>query len=358
MTDHGQQVDTRGLGSRRLGLVDDALFEQHACPPGHPERPARLLAARRGVEQAQLDVRVLAARDATPEELERVHSADYLASLQALAGGTGTIDDDTFYSPNTFAAALRASGGMLALTDELLAGAVDYGFALVRPPGHHAGGEKAMGFCLLNHVAVAARHARHAGVERVAIVDFDVHHGNGTEEIFYDDPHVLYVSLHEHPHYPRTGVETRVGMPGASGKNVNVPLTGGAGDAEYLAALERLVCPVLREFQPGFVILSAGYDAHVRDPLGNMRLSQLGYALITDRLLSTLPERGTGRVLAMLEGGYDLQGIEEGVLGTCLAFGSKEPLAQATTETPGLRWLNEVERARRAQLPYWRVLAD
>src|SRR3954469_7795463 len=228
---------------KTLALVDDPLFCEHVAPAGHPERPERLHAARAAIAHAELDLRRvdLATREATDSELARVHAQQYLHTLGQVAGHSGYLDEDTFYSAASVAAARAAAGAALVITDALIDDRAHFGLALVRPPGHHARPSGAMGFCLLNNVAIAAAHARARGVERVAIVDFDVHHGNGTQEAFYADPSVLYVSLHQSPLYPGTGAATENGTADGRGYTINVPLSAGAGDDVYAAAMERIV---------------------------------------------------------------------------------------------------------------------
>ena len=299
---------------KTLALVDDPLFCEHRAPAGHPERPERLHAARAAIAHADLDaLRVdLATRSATQDELARVHTEAYLELLGQAAGRSGYFDEDTFYSASSVAAARAGAGAALVITDALLDRRADFGLALVRPPGHHARPSGAMGFCLLNNVAIAAAHARARGVERVAVVDFDVHHGNGTQEAFYADPSVLYVSLHQSPLYPGTGAAHENGLGEGRGYTVNVPLSAGADDAVYAAALERIVAPVLESYRPGLLLFSAGFDAHARDPLAQMQMSDQGFRALIRRTLAAL-EPGVG-VAMMLEGGYDLTG-----LGTSLA---------------------------------------
>ncbi len=296
---------------KTLALVDDPLFCEHLAPAGHPERPERLHAARAAIAHAELDLRrvELATRAATDDELSRVHAQQYLHQLDQVAGRSGYLDEDTFYSAASVDAARAAVGAGLVITDALLDRRADFGLALVRPPGHHARPNTAMGFCLLNNVAAAAAHARARGVERVAIVDFDVHHGNGTQEIFYADPHVLYVSLHQSPLYPGTGATAERGIADGHGYTVNVPLSAGADDAVYAAAVERIVAPVLLAYQPGLLLFSAGFDAHARDPLAQMAMSDNGFRALVRRSLACL-EPGVG-VGLMLEGGYDLRGLGE-----------------------------------------------
>jgi acetoin utilization deacetylase AcuC-like enzyme len=294
---------------KTLALVDDPLFCEHLSPAGHPERPERLHAARSAIARADLSLSRIefATRTATPEELSRVHTEAYLHQLDQLAGRSGYLDEDTFYSPSSVAAARAAAGAALVMTEALLEQRADFGLALLRPPGHHARPGSAMGFCLINNVAVAAAHARARGVERVAIVDFDVHHGNGTQEMFYADPSVLYVSMHQAPLYPGTGAAREAGVGAGRGYTVNVPLSAGGGDAVYGAALERIVAPVLEAFRPNLVLFSAGFDAHARDPLAQMELSDDGFRALIRRTLATLqPRVGVGLVL---EGGYDLTGL-------------------------------------------------
>lgn len=294
---------------KTLVLVDDPLFCEHIAPAGHPERPERLHAARAAIARTDFDLRRtdLATRLASDDELVRVHDETYLAKLGQAAGQTGYFDEDTFYSEQSVAAARAAAGAAIVITDALIERQADFGLALSRPPGHHARPSGAMGFCLLNNVAVAAAHARTRGVERVAIVDFDVHHGNGTQEMFYDDPSVLFISLHQSPLYPGSGAATERGTRDGRGYTLNIPLSPGAGDAVYGAAIERVVAPVLEQYRPGLLLFSAGFDAHRRDPLAQMELSDGGFQAIVQRTLGAL-DPGVPVALT-LEGGYDLVGL-------------------------------------------------
>jgi len=294
---------------KTLVLVDDPLFCEHLAPAGHPERPERLHAARAAIARADFDLRRtdLATRSATDDELVRVHDEAYLIQLGQAAGQVGCFDEDTFYSAQSVAAARAGAGAAIVGTDALLDRRADFALALVRPPGHHARPSGAMGFCLLNNVAIAAAHARARGVERVAIVDFDVHHGNGTQEMFYADPSVLFISLHQSPLYPGSGAVEERGKGDGRGYTVNVPLSPGAGDAVYGAAIERIVAPVLEQYRPSLLLFSAGFDAHARDPLAQMQLSDHGFEAIVRRTLAAL-EPGVPVGLT-LEGGYDLGGL-------------------------------------------------
>ncbi|HEX4337387.1 MAG TPA: histone deacetylase [Polyangiaceae bacterium] len=310
-----------------IAVVWDALFMEHRAPDhaghaGHPERPERLDAARSGLFSAVPTERItpLAPRDATNDELGRVHEPRYVEELSRIAGRRGYLDADTYYAPASYAAALRGAGGSVEMVDALLAGKTAYGIALVRPPGHHARPGTAMGFCLLNNVAVAAAHARASGCERVAIVDWDVHHGNGTQEMFYADPSVLYVSLHQWPLYPGTGARGEVGTGDGVGATVNVPLSPGAGDAAYIAAMDRVVGPAIAEFAPDLLLISAGYDAHELDPLAQMRLTAAGYSQMTRRLTAAMPGGFAGKVGVVLEGGYDLTALRDSLDATVAAL--------------------------------------
>jgi acetoin utilization deacetylase AcuC-like enzyme len=338
----------------RALLVDDPLFLQHEARGSHPERPERLLAARRAVERcrAHVDWESLVARDAEPNELARVHTAAYLDALGQSAGHWAMLDADTFVCPASVAAARRAAGASVVLVDALLDGKAAWGLATVRPPGHHARPDAAMGFCLLNNVAVAAAHARARGLSRVLVLDWDVHHGNGTQEAFYADPAVLYVSLHQSPYYPGTGANDELGRSDGRGYTVNVPLSAGAGDAAYHAAFERLVCPVLEQYRPELTLISAGFDAHARDPLGGMTLSDAGYARLTRAILAALPSQQP--IGLVLEGGYDLSGLESALSATIEALSGVEHNAPPLEElTPSHE--RDLERAEHALRPHWHL---
>jgi acetoin utilization deacetylase AcuC-like enzyme len=340
----------------RLCLADDSLFEEHVSPPGHPERPQRLSAAREGVEAcpAAAGAQRLAPRDATLDELSRAHTPQYLEQLEQISGRSGYLDADTFYTPRSFDAARRASGAAVALTDALLDDQADYGFGLLRPPGHHARPGNGMGFCLLNHAAVAARHALARGAKRVLILDWDVHHGNGTEEIFETVPEVLYISLHQSPQYPGTGAVGDIGARNGTGFTLNVPLAAGAHNIVYATAFRRLILPVIEQYAPDFTLVSAGYDAHRRDPLGGMELDAEGYAWMTRRLLETLQRRPGHRIAFLLEGGYDLTGVRESVQYTLGALFDSPPEIESG-EALSARHELELAAALRAQKPFWHL---
>jgi len=260
----------------KLGYVLDEIFANHRAPSGHPERPARAEAVRAALIAAGIADRGVhvATRVATDEELARVHRGGYLDDLaKQLPGRSGWLDPDTYFSPGTWEAARAAVGSVCELATDVLRGELAHGIAVVRPPGHHATPDRAMGFCLLNNVAAGAAAARAAGAARVAIVDWDVHHGNGTQDIFWDDPSVLYLSVHQFPYYPGTGAPTEIGGERARGATVNVGLPSGAGDGDYAAVFDHVFLPALDRFRPDLVLISAGFDAFEHDPLAGMRVT-------------------------------------------------------------------------------------
>jgi acetoin utilization deacetylase AcuC-like enzyme len=298
----------------RTALLIDPRYMEHRNSPGHPECPERIEALLEVVRNPGRDgiVRV-EPRPATPEEILRAHTSEHFERVKATAGIPHTFfDADTSACASTFEIALLAAGGLLAVVDAILEARADNGFAFVRPPGHHAESARVMGFCFFNNVAVAAEHLRERhGLERILIVDWDVHHGNGTQEIFFENPNVFYVSFHEYPCYPGTGRAEERGAAAGVGRTLNVPLPSGSGDAEFLDAYERLVRPTVFEFDPDFVLISAGFDAHHRDPLASMNMTEEGYSSLTRRLLELARDRCRGRCAAVLEGGYDLAALAE-----------------------------------------------
>jgi len=310
-----------------IAVVDDRRFDQHRSEEQHPERPERLIAARAGLESTLLpaeQVEVLV-RAMSEEEGERVHSSEYLARLQrTLRTGWGHIDADTYFCPETEEAAWLAAGGAVELCRTLLRGPARRGIALLRPPGHHACPSKAMGFCLLNNIAIAAADALAQGAKRVAIVDWDVHHGNGTQDIFYQEKRVLFVSLHQSPLYPGTGAPEEVGAPGAEGTNVNIAMPPRTGPAAYGEAFRTIVLPTLDAFEADLVLVSAGLDAHVKDPLAQLELDADCFGAMTTALARHVDRLGHGRLGVFLEGGYDLEAIEDSVSAMLKALAGQE----------------------------------
>lgn len=320
-------------------VATDPLFAEHDPGRGHPERPARLDAVLAGLDRVGLDAGSrtdLGRRPATRAELERVHPAEYLDRLEEVcASGGGSLDPDTSVSERSFDAAVCAAGAGLAAIEALDAGLSDSAFLAVRPPGHHAVPAHAMGFCLLNNVAIAAA-ALVARGERVLIVDWDAHHGNGTQAIFEASPAVFYVSLHEWPLYPGTGRLDETGVGDGVGTTLNFPLPAGATGDVYLEALDTVVSPAVDQFAPSWVLVSAGYDAHRADPLTGLDLSAGDFADLTARVAAFAP--APGRLVVFLEGGYDLQALSDSVAATVGTLaGVAQQREPATSGGPGRR---------------------
>ncbi|MBU0702614.1 MAG: histone deacetylase, partial [Chloroflexi bacterium] len=275
-------------------------------------------------------------RPATIEELERVHTSQHIAQVQrqAQAGG-GYLDPDTYVSPRSFDAALMAAGGLVRAVEAVLAGEITNGFAMVRPPGHHATATRSMGFCLFNNVAVAARAALAGGkAERVFIADFDVHHGNGTQDAFADDPAVFYFSSHQYPHYPGTGLWNETGQGAGKGTLLNMPMSSGVGDAGYAQVFAELVWPLAERFRPDLILVSAGYDAHWSDPLAMMNLSLTGYGWLGQELMHMAEQLCDGRIIFTLEGGYQLDVLAYGVLNALYTMLGEETIADPFGSSP------------------------
>jgi acetoin utilization deacetylase AcuC-like enzyme len=289
----------------KTGICFDERFHAHRAPGQHPERPERLVAIERALQPLVGKCVRVPARPALRSELEKAHTAFYLDDLEAVVArdASGWLDPDTFYSPGTWEAALLAAGVTVEMALKIHRGELDNGAAFVRPPGHHATADRAMGFCLINNVAVAAAVLREEGA-RVAVFDWDVHHGNGTEAIFDEDDRVLYVSTHEWPQYPGTGPAHHRGRGRGEGYTVNIPLPAGTDGAAYLAAYRAKVKPALEGFRPDVILISAGFDAHKDDPLGGLALDEETYVAVTRDLLGIQP-----RMAVILEGGYDLDAI-------------------------------------------------
>ena len=289
-----------------LVLVTHPAFLRHDTGPRHPERPARLDAVERGIRSSPASIVDVTPPEAEPELLALVHRPDYIDAIRMFCrSGGGAIDPDTVAGPDSWEAALRAAGAGPAAARVLRGGGGDAAFVLARPPGHHALADRAMGFCLFNNIAILARRLTLDG-DRVAIVDWDVHHGNGTQDTFAADPDVLYMSLHQFPFYPGTGWIDETGYGPGTGTTVNLPFPDGTGGDVYRAAFERVVEPVLAEFSPDWVLVSSGYDAHRADPLAELQLEIGDYYLMAR---SVARQAGPGRLVLFLEGGYDLEAL-------------------------------------------------
>ena len=341
-----------------LTLFASERFVEHQTPPGHPEAPERAEVMDRVAARWRAKGGAVAApRPATHQALARVHDATYLDRIAATAGRATALDPDTFTSPSTYEIALLAAGAAVDAVS-LTMGGGGSALALVRPPGHHAERARAMGFCFYNNVAVAAAHARAAGASRVSIVDYDVHHGNGTQHMFERDASVLYVSMHQHPFYPGTGGADEIGKGPGEGFTVNAPLEVGAVDEDYRLVFAELVLPVLRQFAPDVLLVSAGFDAHERDPLGGMRLTTEVFAAMTAELRQVADECASGRLALVVEGGYDLQAFDDSlsavvdVLALDLAV---RPAWPAPGDVAPTRARTSLAQARRHLGKFWRL---
>jgi acetoin utilization deacetylase AcuC-like enzyme len=303
------------MAQGRLALIYDDIFLEHDTG-GHPENAGRLTAIVEHLRQHGVWDRVahITPRPATPTDVERVHTPGHVEHVRAIAhSGGGSLDYETIVSEGSYDAALMAAGAGMTGVDALLSGDVDVAFALVRPPGHHATADRGMGFCLFNNVAIAADHALREGAGRVAIMDWDLHHGNGTQDIFYRRADVLYVSTHQVPCYPGTGWYDEMGTLEGEGLTVNVPLPPGCSDTHYLQAFKQIVLPVLRAYRPQLLLVSAGFDPHACDPLGGMGVTAGGFGQMAVALQQVARECCEGRMLLMLEGGYDYTGLSRSV---------------------------------------------
>ncbi len=313
------QVTIEKHATMRVGLVYDPVYLEHDTGT-HVENVQRLTATMSHIEERQLKDKLvmLSPRAATIDELATVHAREYISRIRAQAErGGGWLDSDTIMSSGSFNAAIHAAGGALIAVDAVMTRQVNSAFALVRPPGHHATCWQAMGFCLFNNIAIAAKYAMSTyDIRRLLIVDFDVHHGNGTQDTFYADPHVLYFSVHEYPFYPGTGSIDETGAREGEGFTVNVPLLSGWGDNEYQAVFEDILAPISKRFEPQIILVSAGYDAHWADSLAQMQMSVSGFARLVEIIKFLADTLCQGRMVFVLEGGYDLQALPLSIAAT------------------------------------------
>jgi acetoin utilization deacetylase AcuC-like enzyme len=297
-------------------VVIDRDYLKHIPGAGHPERPERiqvLLDLAKALDRQ--NYRLLAPRSAAREDIERVHGANHVRLVESTSGRNGfALDGDTITCRDSFAVALLAAGGFLTALDAIAAGESANAFVMARPPGHHALPDRAMGFCLFNTMAIGAQYlkARH-GAKHVMIVDWDVHHGNGTQEVFYEDPAVLFLSTHQYPFYPGTGSVNEIGSGAGEGFTINVPLPAGCADREYLQVFQDVVVGAAEKFRPDWILVSAGFDPHQRDPLGGMAVSEEGFAAMAGALLAQADKFAEGRIAFLLEGGYDLVALRNSI---------------------------------------------
>lgn len=327
-----------------LALVHNQIFQRHATPESHPESPDRVAAIDEALHRSEMILQLtrVSPREATVGELLSVHKEHYIEDLEnkgkraELRGGTIQLDADTYMSPASFATAKLAAGGGLEAVRNVAEKNSRHAYVVVRPPGHHALADRPMGFCLFNNVALAARHAqREFKMEKVMILDWDVHHGNGTQEIFYNDPSVLFISFHQFPFWPPDiGWYTEDGESDGKGYNINIPLPAGTGDRGYLAAWDAILKPVCQEYKPDLILLSAGYDGHAADPLGQQQISTKGYFLLTNRLVE-LSELADSPIVGFLEGGYNTRSLADSVVATVKVLNATDKSQRENLEAFG-----------------------
>lgn len=351
--------------AKNTGIVKDIHYVRHGGVFSRPESPERLAAIYEMLENPEMSWKFtgINPRYATRDELEMVHFPSYIDAMADTAGKSLTmLDADTVATAETYDAARLAVGGVIAAIDGVVNKEVDNAFAMVRPPGHHATENQASGFCVFNNIAIGARYAvERLRMKRVLIVDWDVHHGNGTQQIFYDDDRVLYFSTHQSPAYPWTGLLKETGLGRAAGYTLNVPLNPGADDAMYVRVFRDVLAPVVRAFQPEIILVSAGFDPYEGDPIGEMKVTPGGFACLARIVLDLAEEVCDGRVVAALEGGYNIQGLVKCVRAVLLEFlgetrATEEALAILSagadvTKDP------VIETVKKIQAAYWPVFA-
>ena len=336
-------------------VVSSPSFSGHQPPLGHPERPERAeVMSRVAARWESLGGQVVEPTPADVHVLARIHDSSYIKDIASTSGRRVQLDSDTYTSPKSEMVARLAAGAAIEATEHALTHSTS-ALAFVRPPGHHAERARAMGFCLYNNAAIAAAHAIAKGVERVTVIDYDVHHGNGTQRIFYDEPRVLYISTHQYPFYPGTGAATDIGNGEGVGTTVNIPLEAGAKDADFDLVFRDVVVPVVTAFEPQLVVLSAGFDAHADDPLGGMHLSTEGYRTLTHHVRRLAIDHCDGRLAVVTEGGYDLSALEE-----CLEATLEVAAEKSLAKVEMVDGSTEIARAalgsvKRTLAPYWPV---
>ncbi len=339
-----------------VGIVKDPLYLEHITDDYHPERPERLKHIYSMLASIDASgIVYVPPRMATHEEVAFVHDMHYIESIAATRGrGNVRLDPDTSASPKTYEAALLAAGGTLSLADAILSRDVDNGFALVRPPGHHAERSRAMGFCIFNNIAIAARYLqRSKGLGKILIVDFDLHHGNGTQHSFYSDPTVLYFSTHQFPYYPGTGWYEEAGDGSGKGYTINAPLSYGMNDDDYHFVFREILLPVADLFKPEMVLVSAGFDTYYNDPLGGMSVTEGGYTAMTGMLLDIAKKHCRGMALFVLEGGYDLGGLASSTRAVITKMKGEPAFEYKGKGGPSRGVLEVTKNLKRVLEPFW-----
>lgn len=321
----------------RSSVVIDADYLKHRPGQGHPERPERIrVLLDLAKELAAAKFQLIPPQAAARIEIESCHTAEYVKLVESTSQANQyALDGDTVTCRDSFAVGLLAVGGFLRLLDSIAARESRNGFALVRPPGHHALNDRAMGFCLFNTMAIGARYLQRLhGGKKVLIMDWDVHHGNGTQDAFYDDPSVLFISTHQYPYYPGTGAIHETGIHAGEGYTINVPLPAGCGNDEYLRVFKDIVIPSTKKFEPEWILVSAGFDAHRRDPLGGMAVTEAGFARMGRELIKLADQYAGGKIAFLLEGGYDLSSLRNSVAAVLEVMQQETPM-NAALETGG-----------------------
>jgi acetoin utilization deacetylase AcuC-like enzyme len=338
-----------------VGIVRHEIYLEHVTDSYHPENPDRLKYIYSMLDTIDKDgIMYVTPRIATHEEIALVHDLSYIESIASTKGKERRLDPDTTASPGTYVASCMAAGGVLELADKLVAGEIDSGFALVRPPGHHAEHNKAMGFCIFNNIAVGARYLeKKHKLKRILIVDFDLHHGNGTQHSFYKDSAILYFSAHQYPYYPGTGWYEEVGEGEGKGYTVNVPLSYGMGDSDYSYIFEELLTPLADSYKPDAVLVSAGFDTYYHDPLGGMKVTEEGFATMTRILLNIADKHCGGKALFALEGGYDLSGLASSVKAVIMEMKDSSVHTPDRGESPSSSVIQAVGKVKQTLEPYW-----
>ncbi|MHC1635475.1 MAG: histone deacetylase family protein [Candidatus Methanospirareceae archaeon] len=344
---------------KTTGFVYHDDYLKHDTGSFHPETPDRLVAIMsrlRGKNFIEKLYRIEPV-EASIEEVEYVHHSSYIRSVEEIClSGGGMLDPDTPVCKDTFKVALLSVGGAIRAVEEVMASNIKNAFALIRPPGHHATPNRGMGFCIFNNVAITAEYLkRKYGLRRILIVDWDVHHGNGTQEIFFDDPSVLYFSTHQYPYYPGTGWIKEIGKGEGRGYTINVPLPAGVDDEGYLYVMREILKPIAMDFSPEFVLVSAGFDAHIHDPLASMRLTSNAFGLFTDIVKEIADKKCKDRVVILLEGGYNLDALAESVVAVFNSLSRRKEGEEEVEERVSMVVKKRVEEVKRIQNEYWKL---